>query len=465
MPALRFFTYILEYGVYLFVFLLPWQARLILREGSLNGGYWEYGTVSLYAVDLLFLALLIVFILLQWRDKTKLWQNVLTQKLWLVAVFFIAWWNILMIATDAQSNTPYQILRLFEVALFMGMIRWGPVNIQRLSFAFLTGAVIQAMIGINQFILQESMGPNKWLGVSGHDPSQLGTAVVDTGWYRWLRAYGTLPHPNMLGGFLALALIIAAEWYFDLQRRVLQASAAASAAVKRLRAEMTGCIRAFVILLAGLAASVSRSAAIGAFIGLGLYGFLRWKIGPSEIKRAVKIASGKLLLIGGILVVILGLTYLSVFYTRAIADGRLEAKSLSERGAQFSQAWEIIKQHPIGGVGLGNYTSALSQLIPEQPSWYYQPVHNIYLLLIAELGMLGWLIIAGLGYWMWREWRKIRSGSLGASQWAYLYFSMLCILLIIGLFDHYLLSLPFGLWLIGLAVGVYLRSSKGTLPF
>ncbi|MBI4215201.1 MAG: hypothetical protein HY602_00560, partial [Parcubacteria group bacterium] len=134
MPALRFFTYILEYGVYLFVFLLPWQARLILREGSLNGGYWEYGTVSLYAVDLLFLALLIVFILLQWRDKTKLWQNVLTQKLWLVAVFFIAWWNILMIATDAQSNTPYQILRLFEVALFMGMIRWGPVNIQRLSF-------------------------------------------------------------------------------------------------------------------------------------------------------------------------------------------------------------------------------------------------------------------------------------------------------------------------------------------
>ena len=53
---------IIEYGLYLLIFLLPVQARWIIRAGELNGGYSEYGTVSLYGTDILIIIILISFV-------------------------------------------------------------------------------------------------------------------------------------------------------------------------------------------------------------------------------------------------------------------------------------------------------------------------------------------------------------------------------------------------------------------
>ena len=53
---------IIEYGLYLLVFLLPMQTRWIIKTGELNGGYWEYGTISLYSTDILLAVLLVLFV-------------------------------------------------------------------------------------------------------------------------------------------------------------------------------------------------------------------------------------------------------------------------------------------------------------------------------------------------------------------------------------------------------------------
>ncbi|MDP6571609.1 MAG: hypothetical protein QF747_02120, partial [Patescibacteria group bacterium] len=58
----RIFDFIIKYGTLVFVFLIPWQARLILVEGSINGDYWEYGTQSLYATEVLLFLILIALI-------------------------------------------------------------------------------------------------------------------------------------------------------------------------------------------------------------------------------------------------------------------------------------------------------------------------------------------------------------------------------------------------------------------
>ena len=52
---------IISFGLYLLVFLLPWQTRWIIRAGEINGGYWEYGTISLYGTDVLLFLLLVLF--------------------------------------------------------------------------------------------------------------------------------------------------------------------------------------------------------------------------------------------------------------------------------------------------------------------------------------------------------------------------------------------------------------------
>jgi len=53
---------ILEYSVYLVVFLLPLQTRWMAKLGELNGGYWEYGTYSLYFIDILILLIFFLFV-------------------------------------------------------------------------------------------------------------------------------------------------------------------------------------------------------------------------------------------------------------------------------------------------------------------------------------------------------------------------------------------------------------------
>ena len=81
---------------------------------------------------------------------------------------------------------------------------------------------------------------------------------------------------------------------------------------------------------------------------------------------------------------------------------------------------------------------ALQKIKPNQWVWAYQPVHNWYLLTLGELGVMGLLLLLILLFHFFK--------SAGAASR-----SLLILLLTIGLFDHYLWSLYFGLifvWLI-----------------
>ena len=79
-------------------------------------------------------------------------------------------------------------------------------------------------------------------------------------------------------------------------------------------------------------------------------------------------------------------------------------------------AWEITKDHPVNGVGLNNYTiqaplyvrkpGALRSvaLIADKP----HVVHNTYLQMLAEAGVIGlvlMLVLARIDYSRFREWR------------------------------------------------------------
>lgn len=67
---------------------------------------------------------------------------------------------------------------------------------------------IESILAIMQFMFQSTYF-NKWFGLAYHDITIAGNSVVTTVSDKLLRPYGTLPHPNILGGFLAVAAIIA----------------------------------------------------------------------------------------------------------------------------------------------------------------------------------------------------------------------------------------------------------------
>ena len=114
----------------------------------------------------------------------------------------------------------------------------------------------------------------------------------------------------------------------------------------------------------------------------------------------------------------------------------------------------MIKANPLAGVGLNNF-------IPQLPSYWQQfrmtywlqPVHNIFLLIAAETGLVGLLIFLWLMVLTYKK-LIIPKESREASINNYELIIALSVILVLGLFDHYwftlqqtqlLLTIVFGL--------------------
>ena len=107
------------------------------------------------------------------------------------------------------------------------------------------------------------------------------------------------------------------------------------------------------------------------------------------------------------------------------------------------------------GVGPGNYVYVLFIQNPGLSPWFYQPVHNVYLLFLAEWGIIGVIFILFLAYWFFKEiWKNNRE------------ILPLWVLVVTAfLFDHYFYTSYSGILIICILValsvkGPYLTSSK-----
>jgi len=133
---------------------------------------------------------------------------------------------------------------------------------------------------------------------------------------------------------------------------------------------------------------------------------------------------------------------------------RLEAKSNTERISSIQESSTIIKDHPLLGVGLGNYTHYLRQQDSNQPAWSYQPVHNGYLLLFAELGFIGFIILLIFNLKILKDIKDIKD-----VKFKILILCLLFIIYYLLLFDHYFLTNPTMLIIYFLILGIVHKSS------
>jgi hypothetical protein len=247
---------VLEVGMCLLVFLLPWQTRWIILAGEINGVASEYLTISLYGVDIALALLLLLKIFHARKEGTALssfWSaSAVTAKL----LFLFITWNGLSIFWAANK---FLALQHFAWLLLAMGLAWLISEYQKkteLVFWFLTGLLLSAWLGIWQFFSQIAHA-NKWLGLSGHDPMQAGTSIVE--FYtnkdavRWLRSYGSFDHPNIFGVMMAIGIVLSV-WLF--------------AAKENRKTEKIFLFFALLSFAIGLFASLSRSAWLGLVLGL-----------------------------------------------------------------------------------------------------------------------------------------------------------------------------------------------------
>lgn len=400
------------------IFLLPWQTRYIIEAGQLNKGPYEYTTLALYGTDLLILAALFlaaVNIFLN-KEKNAHWPH---KNFWLLIIGLLFFTCFSIFASSDRLITLYALARLSIGVGLAWLIIYSRINYKKILAVIVMAASLQGILAVGQFIKQETLG-NKWLGLAAHYPSDLGVSVVETASVpieRWLRAYGSLDHPNLLGGFLGLGLIITFYLFINLNKTKYQnchcepvAQRMAPArhrkrsvagrwqslciSIKQINYQELALSFALILITAGLFVSFSRAAILSAGLGLIILfigHFKNWRLFLTPA------------LIIGVTVIALIIPYGHLYRARvgvfdpATVGARLEVKSLDERSSYNRQAWELIKKHPLWGVGAGHYGLAISQeIIPQQLSYYYQPVHNVFLLVWAELGAVGlffWVVL------------------------------------------------------------------------
>lgn len=426
----KFLKKTIEYSFYVFVFLFPWQTKLILRPADTN-----FNEISLYVSHLLLLLILIIFFIYQLKRPEK--GGAISWLWWALAGLEVAVLISFFVAPDKVLAFYHYLLFLMGVGVFY-LLREGTESFSyenkcldqiKIIYVFLTSLFFQAGLGIYQFLSQSSF-VSKYLGLAAHDPGTLGTAVVETASGRWLRVYGGMDHPNIFGGVLAIALILAA--YLLAKKKII-----------RTKQEIGESIFLFIFYFASLFAlffTFSRTAWIAYAVGLTI-------LLISLIRQKDRWVIGRylaLVFFSGVMIFIIAYPYRSLLQVRLQGETRLEQKSTSERLDYLGQAQDLIKGHYLTGVGVGNYSLFLRQADGYQKAvWDYQPVHNFFLLLWAESGVFALFFFGAFLVMMVKKNRRaVYSGAILAA------------LVVIMLLDHWLLSLPFGLLFLFLILGL-----------
>jgi len=265
----------------------------------------------------------------------------------------------------------------------------------------IASVLVQGVLGTIQFLNGSSLGLSM-LGESQVVSGMLGSSFVTLSNEVFLRAYGTFPHPNVLGGFFVMNVLLGIFLYSK-----------SKGFYKKLSV--------LLVILSGIFVTLTFSR-ISTLLVLII-------VLVTLVHRLVK---GKLFSFTPLLLV--------ERFTNLISGNDA---SWNDRVSLMKSSFSVIKNNLMFGTGLGNFTKGMEKEIPSTVNGVLliQPVHNVLLLMVAELGVVGSLLyVFLLG--------KILVSNVSKMNW----FKWLAVLtlLIVGCFDHYLFSLPQGMVLGGI---------------
>ena len=423
-------------GVYAFIIgLLPlglsfWYYRTI-NEFPHERLYFTYTSALFFLADGLVLLAVIFWLTVKLNngfpplDTTSPLRAPLSSFFYLPVIFCLLIFLSILWSKDWRTSL-YISFHILLVFLFILSLRDWPHAWKSVLLGFCAALSIQFITGIVEFIQQStaflsSLNLN-WPGML--DSSTRGASIVQLpGGESFLRAYGTLPHPNILGGFVLILLLGPIAFF--------------------MRKEKPNNFY-LLLLIPGvslLALTFSRSAWL-ALIVFSLV--LIWKSKHFDRKRLA------------ILLAIITLSFILTLlpYRQLVQARTISTSSHSEEFSFIGRAWlsqealKMMSEYPLTGVGIGSFVIELARRAGK--GYVIEPVHNVLLLAGAELGISGFLLVIALSISFIYHLFKAQNPN------AILAGATLTGLGIIGFFDHYLWTLAPGRLMLGLVIGLFM---------
>lgn len=245
------------------------------------------------------------------------------------------------------------------------------------------------------------------LGLVGFGPESFAVAGSIS------RAYGSFGRPNSFAGYLEMSVFPAlwlgiyqavASWgrFRDYQRVRLKGFAAS-------RAEREALVRSAVLLMVlggstgvmmlGILISFSRGAWLGVAAGLALSSLLALR---GRIVVALALAPAAVLLVVIALATVAPSTLTERLTSIADEARPFDAASVPitpdnfavvERMAHWQAGWHMFEDHPLTGVGIGNFNERYPDYFVRTEFRYSQGhAHNYYIHTLAETGIVGLVV-------------------------------------------------------------------------
>lgn len=340
----------------------------------------DYLAPTLYVTDLFFLSLCIVF----WEKLKKFIQNNYPLILIFLSFVFIH---------AGLSSEPilslYGWAKIIQMLLLFAIVKHNQ-NKNSLLLGLACATILQFILVLLQLFFRHSLqGMWYFLGERAISLSSIDAAKVIMADKLLLRPYGTFSHPNSLSGFFLL-------WYVYLLAHKPFSS------FFRLTLMTASSLMVFF--------SFSKNAVFAYVLVNLLYVFF------STFTRCKICTFAKIIMLT---------LLLSIFLST-----QTDNLSFKKRFLLLDNSVAIIKNHLLVGVGMKNYIIAQSPLPTPFPYMFYQPVHNIMMLYLAETGLLGMAILLFSVWWTIRFHKANKSTLL-----------LVAVILLTGMFDHYWLTL------------------------
>lgn len=351
--------------LFILVLTVPINTDLIINYRFHPGGAKGW-TFSLIDIPLLVLYAIWLWEKIADRDSKTKWFRGLTIPL---GIFIIIGVLSLIKAKDVQLGL-FQLFILLKKLLLIIYIGNHAVNkktLKRILIALFFGLLFECSVGLLQYLTQNKVG----LYLLGELKDDVASMDL-TGYKDITRISGTFYHSNGFSFYLQLLIPV-----------FLGISITKSNRIFRL---FSGSIALFGIII--LVLTLSRGAWVSFLASIVIMLTLLLK------KLTDKTEFIKWIIISLIIIAVM------IFIFGELISVRLFGQDYGAAYARIPMmktAFNIIKQNPLLGIGINNYAESMINYDVTGHSFsLYRPVHNLFLLIAAETGLLGLLFFFGL---------------------------------------------------------------------
>lgn len=260
-----------------------------------------------------------------------------------------------------------------------------------------------SLLSITQFLKQGSVFNNYLvLGEQPYSAGVFGITKENVFGRSVVPAYGLFRHPNALGGYLAISL----AWLFCF--------------IKKRKFYVIS----FVIGLISIIFTFSYTSWLA--LTAAIFFHLSFSKNPSKIKKYKKSAV--------FIVLIIFLFSLLMPFMDKFKLNLESNRSISRRVNFTSASYGLIKENFLFGVGLNNFTVFVDKYnFDSSDIRFSQPVHNIFLLIFSESGVFGFVFLIGFIYFSLKR--------LVNSSYFHVFLISVLQIILLGSFDHYLITM------------------------